>query len=393
MKKILILGAGVWQIPYLRKAKELGYCVCSVDWSPTPAGIEFVDVFENISVRDKEKVLSFANKNKIDAILSNTDIGVPIAAYVAEKMQLPCYTPQQAEIATNKYVMRNFIKSIGLPVPEYYLCVSKSELFENYKKMNKKVIIKPVDNSGSQGVYVVENECELEKIAGDTFNKSFSNQVLIEEFVVGIESSVEVVVNQRKPEVLGWCFKKNSPEPYRFDIQLDYFPDFSLKLHEQVNEMVTQLVSGLQYENGILHIEFMWTSFGIMIIEFALRGCGINVITHMMPIIRGFDVVKFLIEKSFGNESTINLSTNLFGTLKFIIPNKGVVKSIQGIDEINRLNNVVLFHTDITQGYQVGEIKNGCQRPGYYILSGRSRKDILDTIDDVEKLLQIKYYG
>ena len=79
--------------------------------------------------------------------------------------------------------------------------------------------------------------------------------------------------------------------------------------------MVNKLVEGLNFKNGILHIEFMWTDNGLRIIEFALRGCGSNVITHLMPEIRGFDIMKFLLYKSLGVDYQINLTNNAYRTL------------------------------------------------------------------------------
>ena len=112
MKKILILGAGLWQIPYIQKAKEMGLYVIATDWSDDAVGKQYADLFKPISVRDKEESLRFAIENKIDAVFTSTDVGVPTAAYIAEKMILPGITQEQAELATNKYVMRNKLKEV-----------------------------------------------------------------------------------------------------------------------------------------------------------------------------------------------------------------------------------------------------------------------------------------
>lgn len=391
MKTILILGAGLWQVPYLRKAKEMGLRVCATDWSDTPEGIKYVDVFKSISVRDRAQSLSFAIENKVDAIFTNSDVAVPTAAYIAELLGLPCYTQRQAEVATNKYQMRNFIKSVGLQVPEYYLCHSQDELLEKYRLLNKKAIVKPVDNCGSRGVYIVENETELQSVSQDVFDNSFSGEILLEEFMKGEESSVEVLVENKKIAILGWCRKIKSPEPYRYDMQLDYFPNASKEENQQVLEMVDTLVTGLEYKNGIMHIEFMWTSTGLKIIEFALRGCGSNVITHLMPKLRGFDIMQYLIKKSLGEDMPIQLTKNLFGTLRFIIPHEGVVKSITGIEQVINVEGLIDFHTDLKKGYKIDTIKNGRLRPGYYIISGDSQEMVTNRISQIEGLLQIEY--
>jgi hypothetical protein len=135
----------------------------------------------------------------------------------------------------------------------------------------------------------------------------------------------------------------------------------------------------------------MWTTSGIKIIEFALRGCGSNVITHLMPILRGFDIMEFLLKKAIGETINVNLTKNLFGTLKFIIPSEGIVKSLSGIDTILQMDGLLDFYTDLQAGYKIEAIKNGRSRPGHFIVFGESREEVFSKIDFVENNLQIEY--
>lgn len=240
MKKILILGAGLWQIPYIQKAKDMGLYVIVTDWGNNPAGKQYADLFKTISVRDKEESLRFAIQNGIDAVFTSTDVGIPTAAYIAEKMHLPGITQEQAELATNKYVMRNKLKEIGLKTPLYRMCRTLEELLEAYKSYPRKAIIKPTDNCGSRGVFIINSKDDLKTAAKEAFENSFSGTVLIEELMIGTESSVEVLVDNGSPIILGWCKKTKSPFPYRVDMQLDYFPDRSEKENHEVEEIVNQ---------------------------------------------------------------------------------------------------------------------------------------------------------
>ena len=43
MKKLLIIGASVLQLPAIKKAKELGFYVGVVDFDPNAVGIAFAD--------------------------------------------------------------------------------------------------------------------------------------------------------------------------------------------------------------------------------------------------------------------------------------------------------------------------------------------------------------
>ena len=43
MKKLLIIGASILQLPAIRKAKEMGFEVAVADFNPTAVGIPFAD--------------------------------------------------------------------------------------------------------------------------------------------------------------------------------------------------------------------------------------------------------------------------------------------------------------------------------------------------------------
>ena len=56
MKKLLIIGASVLQLPAIKKAKEMGYYVGVIDYDPNAVGIEFADEYFNVSTIDIEGV-------------------------------------------------------------------------------------------------------------------------------------------------------------------------------------------------------------------------------------------------------------------------------------------------------------------------------------------------
>ena len=370
----------------------MGLFVIATDWNDNPEGGKYANLFKCISVRDKEESLRLAIENKIDAVFTSTDVGVPTAAYIAEKLNLPGITTEQAELSTNKYVMRNKLKEIGLKIPLYRLCKNQEELLKAYNGFPAKSIVKPTDNCGSRGVSIVNAKEDLLAVSKEAFDNSFSGTILLEELMEGTESSVEVLVDNSTPIILGWCKKIKSPFPYRVDMQLDYFPDRTVEEKMAVEGMVCQLVKGINLTNGIMHIEFIWTSEGVKIIEFALRGCGGNVITKLMPVLRNFDIKKYLLSKALGINLPVTLKPSRYGTLKFITPVPGRVKQVVGMDDIVKKDYVVDFHTELQTGYIVEPIKNTSKRPAHVIVVGDSREDVYRKLENVIGTLKIEYY-
>ena len=84
MKKIMILGAGAGQLPFINICKQKGAFVVAISPKGDYPGIKAADSFYDCDTRDKERILEIARKEHIDAITTDqTDVSVPAAAYVA----------------------------------------------------------------------------------------------------------------------------------------------------------------------------------------------------------------------------------------------------------------------------------------------------------------------
>ena len=62
MKKIVIIGANNFQMPLIKKAKQLGYETHVFAWADGAVGAEFADYFYPISIIEKEIVANLYNE-------------------------------------------------------------------------------------------------------------------------------------------------------------------------------------------------------------------------------------------------------------------------------------------------------------------------------------------
>ena len=118
MKKILLLGGSYFQVPSVKKTKELGYYTITCDYLPDNPGHKFADEYYNVSTTDKEAVLKLAQELKIDGIVCYaSDPAAITAAYVAEKMGLAGQPYKSVEILANKDLFRKFLAENGFNTP------------------------------------------------------------------------------------------------------------------------------------------------------------------------------------------------------------------------------------------------------------------------------------
>lgn len=70
MKKVLIIGASILQLPAIKKAKKLGYYVGVADYNPNAIGISYADEYYNVSTIDIDGIVEVAKKFNPDGIMT-----------------------------------------------------------------------------------------------------------------------------------------------------------------------------------------------------------------------------------------------------------------------------------------------------------------------------------
>jgi len=100
-----------------------------------------------------------------------------------------------------------------------------------------------------------------------------------------------------------------------------------------------------------------------------------------------------MVRISFSSNPKIEFCNNDFGVLKFIVPKSGKIKSISGLEQIEKLDYIQDFRLDLTANSIVDTIKDGRSRPGHYILTAPTEKELLEEMQHVEKQLKIEYYA
>ena len=112
MKKLAVIGSGrmAWIIG--NHAHNMGletHCFSNVE----PDFIhEAFDVFHNISIFEKDKIVDICKKENIQGVLATTELTVEIAAYVAKELGTPGLPYEIARVVTDKYRNRTACKSL-----------------------------------------------------------------------------------------------------------------------------------------------------------------------------------------------------------------------------------------------------------------------------------------
>lgn len=392
IKKILVIGGGKWQVPIIQKAKDMGHYVICSNLYDNSIGFKYADKSYVSNVLDKEKNLQIAIDEKVDAVITDqSDIAVNTVAYISEKLGLVGVGVDTAELYTNKFRMRNELKVVNLHHPKYKICKSLEDVKSFLLEVSDSIVIKPLANQSSRGVFKIDSENDLIEKFQITMDCSIDNSILAEEYIGGFELTVEGFKTLDKHFTLAISKKehyKNLPSVAKSLLYLQEFEEFDKSELEKINN---RLFEKLKF--GITHVEYKYWNNKFYLIEAAIRGGGTKISSHIIPIVSGVDVNELLIKSVLG-ETNLNIDLNKnknCAVLKFFDFVVGKVKKIHGVEFLKNNPLIIDFDFEFKEGDVILSPNDDRSRVGYFIAYEKDKNSLLKVVDEVEKKVFLEY--
>ena len=115
MKKILILGAGIYQVPLIETAKKLGYYTIVASIPGKYPGFALADKVYHVNTTDAQALEKIAEEEGVSGVcVSGTDVCVPAQGYLCDKLGLIGPGEQAAHRAQDKLLMKNAFHEHGV---------------------------------------------------------------------------------------------------------------------------------------------------------------------------------------------------------------------------------------------------------------------------------------
>lgn len=400
-KKIMILGGSENQVPFLKKAQELGHFVILCDYNENCIGKEFCDKFYLVSINDKESLTKIAKEEKIDGIITNSEPVLHIVSMITEELNLPAVPLNIMQLFRNKQLMRDKLNPIGLSDVKYKMCNTIEEAKNFFDELNKqKMIMKPLDNSSSRGVYTIYSEKDIEDYFYESLNSNRNNQsVLLEEYIEGPEFTVDGICIDGKHTTLAISKKKH----YSYNENVAYELFFSYEddeyNYDEIRELNDKIVAASGLNFAMTHAEYKYSNGKFHLIEIAARGGGAFISTMIVPYVSGIDTTRLLINASLGiNESFVQNKEyrDRVAVLEFLNTpqNKsGYVKAIKGLDIFENNSNIIKYELEFKVGDFIKPAMNDAERIGYYIACHKNKSELLKLMKSIDENLVIELGG
>jgi len=394
MKKIMILGAGILQVPAIKKAKDMGLYVIAVDMDEDAIGFKYADKKLVISTLDIERVLEAAKEENINGIMTiASDRPMMTVAKVVEELDLPGINLQTALNTTNKIAMRICLREAKVPVPLFYRVSSKKEYLNVINKFSNKCILKPADNSGSRGIFLLENTRDTELInkAYDySYNYSLSGDILVEEFMEGSEVSVESMSVNGTCNVIAITDKLTTGAPNFVEMGHSQPSSLPKDVCSKIIEIAQEAVNAVGIKEGPAHTEIIVTKNGPKIVELGARLGGDNITTHLVPLSTGVDMVKCTIQLAVGENINIEKKLEMGSAIRYFKTPKGKIKKISGIREVKNIPELKQISFVKNVGDVVGNINSSADRIGFIIAQCNHAFEAVNVCEQAVSLVEIE---
>ncbi len=342
---VIIVGAGIMQIPVIEAAKRMGLRTVVTDYNRNAPGFALADVGLEVSTRNIDfSVLSarrIAQHVPVDGVLTvGTDASRTVSA-MAAALELPGIRYDAAERATNKVKMRQCFRDNGVPSPDFDYVWTRPEARDAVKRLGLPCVIKPADNMGARGVQLLTARAQVEDAFTEARRASVSGMIVVEEYMEGPELSIDALVWDGKIEIVGVGDRIISGAPYFIELGHTMPSAMDPEVVTRAVEVMKQGIRALGIDVGAAKGDIKLTPEGPKIGELAARLSGGYMSGFTYPLATGVDLMSAVLRISMGQDpGDLTPKWNRVAAERGIIPRPGVITDVQGLEEARSLPGV-----------------------------------------------------
>lgn len=393
---LVSICAGWQQKHSLMVAQSMGIKVIAFDGNEKAECSEIVDLFFNIDVNNSTSIIKKIEELDIlifGAVSFISDAGLITAGKVNDYFKTNQISEETAILFTDKSLQREIWesnKALNKPKWELFEPNQERDSQELFKEFLTAVMIKPVDSAGSKGISKLNYPYkEREEAINHALKFSKSKKVIVEEFIHGIELSVECFWSNGKCQIL--AISERTIENDRTASMIKTI-DVDSNLEKVIFDAVRESNIALGINSGPTHTELILDDKNRpFILETAARGGGFFVFDFLAQKRSGIDGTKKHINQLIGYDNQplkFKNNDNTHALIKFLTSREGVIKKVCGFNKVNKFKNVYA-HSFVKKGDKtLNNISDG-DRLGYILIKGPSQSKINNILKDV--LLEINF--
>lgn len=392
MKKVLILGAGIYQVPLIQKARQMGLYTIVASIPGNYPGFALADkvVFENTT--DCEALLKICREEKVDGVIvCGTDVCVPTQGYICDALGLKGLTYRAALTAQDKSLMKKCFAVGGVrTAPCEYVDIANDDPADICERIGYPVIFKSVDSSGSRGITKVDSPDRIRYAYSQVRANTRASRYLIEKYLIGEEFGAQAFVYDGTLRFIlphgDYVFRGDAGVP------IGHFAPYNMgqDIVEDAEEQLRLAVAAMGVDNCAINADFILCGGKTYVLEIGARA-GATCLAEMTGLYYGFDYYEKIIQAALGIEPDFTPGRTSFqpsAEMLFMAEKTGVISDITMPESLDP--RVLDCSLDFKVGDRVRKFSKGPDRIGQCIAVGETVEQAKALLDAAMQSVKIR---
>jgi biotin carboxylase len=394
MKYLVVCTSGKWQLPIIREAQSQGIVCIAVDENPQAEGFKYADysiVSDLTNIKFISEEIRKITSEIIGAISFCSDAGIPLAQTLNHEFHCSGRVKFDSVKATSKVIQRQIWAANNLAQPRFEVFSRADHALAYGLTAKMPFVVKPSDSSGSRGVSIVNDSLGLEAAIKAAFQYSRTGEIIVEDFMVGTEYTIEVVADDGAVQVLLITRKIKVSENTRTVSRELRSVSPHNPLYTRISKLAISAFEALGIKNGPGHMEMIVDDVAgpVGLVEAAFRGGGFNLADRLVEVTTGFNLTKSCLVPFQGQRIDLENLGYSPSVLFFYPTQKGKLVEIVGLAEAREIPGVEIEILGVEGDYYQEPTTDG-DRLCTIIISASSESALEEKKSRVETLF--KFY-
>ena len=375
--KALVLAGGYDQISLIKELKDRGYYVHLADYLENPPAKLYADEFHQISTLDIKRIKDLAEEKGVNIVITAcTDQALLTVAIVSKELNLPCYISIDTALnVTNKFYMKQVLKKNNIKTANYILMKNDNKITnKTIRNLKYPLVVKPADCNSSKGVVKV-NDCNFIKTAiKEALWLSRSNKAIVEEYIDGVEISVDAWSNDDDVVVLSITKTiKNEFTIFSSVYDLKY-----MKLLNKIKIILRKIVKAFRLFNMPILLQAIVAKDDIYVIEFSARMGG-GTKYKLIEYISNINIMKIFVDRVLEKkiENLNPLYNSNYCELDYVYADNGKITALKNFDLLKEERIIVDYFFYKSIGSVIDNKKISSDRVAGILLTSDNKENLI----------------